>query len=131
MLNDQEIKTFPKEERLRSHAIMGRLFDRNAKDVSSFLSYPYRVVVLEEEDSESCFPEILISVPKRKFKKAVHRNRIKRLTREAYRLQKKAFPRKLYIGLLYIGKELTTFEEAFKSIAKALSKLEKQDSSSN
>ena len=131
MLNDQATRTFPKEERLRSRSVMTRLFDRNAKDVFSFLVYPYRIVVLEEEGSEACFPEILISVPKRTFKKAVHRNKIKRLTREAYRIQKTLFPKKLYIGLLYIGKELTTFEDAKKSLHKALSKLESRNSPSN
>ncbi len=127
----QEIKTFPKQERLRSHSIMARLFDRNAKDVFSFLVYPYRIVVLEEENTEECFPEILISVPKRVFKKAVHRNRIKRLTREAYRIQKRLFLKKMYIGLLYVGKELITFEEAKRSLHKAFSKLENRNSPLN
>lgn len=131
MLNHLEIHTFPKEERLRSRSIMTRLFDRNAKDVNSFLVYPYRVVVLEEENSELSFPEILISVPKRKFKKAVHRNKIKRLTREAYRIQKQQFSSKFYLGFLYIGKELTNFEEAQKSISKILSKLKDGQSPSN
>jgi ribonuclease P protein component len=131
MLNTQEIRTFPKEERLRSRRVMARLFDRNAKDVFSFLVYPYRIVLLEEEDTEACFPEILISVPKRIFKKAVHRNKIKRLTREAYRIQKKEFSKKLYIGLLYVGKELTTFEDAKKSLHKVLSKLESRNSPPN
>lgn len=123
MQNEKQISTFPKSERLNSRKIIEKLFDRNNPDIVSFLSYPYRVVMLSTHDEEEGFPEILISVSKKRFKKAVDRNRIKRLTREGYRVQKIKFPNKTYLGLVYIGKELPDLDGVKKSIATVLSKL--------
>ncbi len=76
--------TLPKEERLNSKKIIDRLFAGSAK---SFSIYPLRIVYSSIE--ESAIPvSILISVSKKRFRKAVDRNRIKRQIREAYRKQK-------------------------------------------
>jgi len=74
---------FPKSERLNSKIKIDRLFT----DGKAFLVYPLRTVYFISSENPSGV-EVLISVPKKKFKKAVHRNRIKRLIREAYRLNK-------------------------------------------
>lgn len=78
--------TFKKEERLCNKGRIQRLFHNG----SSFIVYPLRVVYLREGAVQSKWPplHILISVPKKRFKRAVDRNRIKRLVREAYRLEK-------------------------------------------
>lgn len=72
--------------------------------------------------------QFAVSVPKRAFAKAVHRNRIKRIIREVYRLNKANFYQTLaeeeaQLGLmfLYSGKREPTFEE----IEKALKKIQK------
>lgn len=117
------MQTFPKSERLSSFKVIGKLFSRSSEETFSFLVYPYRVVVLEDKEAMGGFPEVLISVPKRTFKKAVSRNRIKRLTREAYRTQKQEYPVKLYIGLLFVGKEMPVLKDLSKSLKTVLLKL--------
>lgn len=114
---------FPRSERLRSNKVIGRLFNRNLKECFTVPVYPYRAVVYREPGTPAGFPEVLISVPKRNFKKAVLRNRIKRLTREAYRLQKIAFPCKTYIAFLYVGKEVPDLGQVERAIGAILNKL--------
>jgi ribonuclease P protein component len=53
----------------------------------SFFSYPFRCVFCTKE-ADAPWVRIAVSVSKKKFKNAVDRNRIKRLMREAYRLEK-------------------------------------------
>ncbi|NJC26691.1 ribonuclease P protein component [Neolewinella antarctica] len=71
-------------QRLKSRKEIGRLFSKNAKSANS---YPVRAVYAEVEEPRNAFPvQVTFVVPKRRFKKAVDRNRIKRQMREAYRL---------------------------------------------
>jgi len=70
------------------------------------------------------------SASSRNFKTAVARNRIKRLAKEAYRLQKNALQdklegqnRKLNIFFIYTGKELPVYTDVYNSINAALEKL--------
>ena len=79
--------TFGKEERLRSKKNIDRLFAEG----HSFYIPPFRVMWLDEPFDTGLPARILIGVPKRKVKKAVHRNRLKRIIREAYRLNKNPF----------------------------------------
>ena len=78
--------TFKKEERLCSKRSIDDLFHNG----SSFVVYPLRVVFLSKPtDPEQNFPaQVITSVPKKRFKKAVDRNYLKRLMRESYRLEK-------------------------------------------
>ena len=76
--------TFSKEERLRSRKAISDLFDNG----QAFAVYPFRVfwkVSTEEIPSPA---QVAVSASKKTFKKAVDRNRIKRLIREAWRHQK-------------------------------------------
>lgn len=79
--------TLSKKERLNSKAIIERLFAGGSK---SFPAFPLRVVYMEIESAEEDSPaaSILISVPKKRFKRAVKRNLVKRQVREAYRKNK-------------------------------------------
>lgn len=72
-----------------------------------------------------------VGVGTRHFKKAVHRNRIKRLVREAYRLQKQALKEQLQgkeqtlnLFFIYTGKELPLYEQVVEKTAQALRKLQ-------
>lgn len=84
-----EKKTFtlPKKERLCSKTLIDRLFsDRSLVKKS----WPIKVVyhVGERKDEQDTQVEILVSVSKRHFKRAVKRNLVKRQLREAYRHHK-------------------------------------------
>jgi ribonuclease P protein component len=79
--------TFKKEERIVSNLLIETLFEKG--NSQSLSAYPLRAVYLKTEHREGCAPvQLLISVPKKKFKHAVDRNRVKRQVREAYRKNK-------------------------------------------
>jgi len=97
---------------------------------SSFIVYPLRVIYVEIQPGSGAEAAVLISVPKKKFKQAVKRNRIKRLIREAYRLNKQALlqhlrekEQGLLIGFLFIGNELPDWKMVEGAVMKALSAL--------
>lgn len=75
-----------KRERLSGHKQIDTLFGGGSQSVTV---YPIRAVYRLSACSEGQPPvRLLVSVPKRHFKHAVDRNRVKRQLREAYRLQK-------------------------------------------
>ena len=110
-----KVFTLSKQERLKSRKLIEQLF-REGKSISVF---PYRVLYLPVNDADIRLPATLqsgVAVSSKHFKKAVHRNKIKRLTREAYRLQKAGLQQKLteagqqlILFLIYTGKEIPDF----------------------
>ena len=79
--------TFRKKERIVSTRLIEMLFGKG--DSQSLSAYPLRAVFLQTARHEDSAPvQILISVPKKRFKHAVDRNRVKRQIREAYRQHK-------------------------------------------
>jgi len=87
-LMEERRNTLSKQERLSSKTMIERLF---AGGSQSFAAFPMRVVYMSVEPAEGeTLPgaSILISVPKKRFKRAVKRNRVKRQVREAYRKHK-------------------------------------------
>ena len=76
--------TLHKVERLDKKKIIEKMFAGGSR---SFSVFPLRVVYLPVEELEAD-DSILISVSKRRFKRAVKRNRVKRQIREAYRVNK-------------------------------------------
>lgn len=79
----------PQSERIDSKKQIDRLFRGGGSKAMS--AFPLRVVyMLEESEADSHGPQVqmMVSVPKRCFKRAVKRNRVKRQMREAYRLNK-------------------------------------------
>lgn len=117
--------TLKKEERLSSKKRIDKLF-ANGK---SFICYPLRVVYIPR--LENCVPPIsmFISVPKRKIKVVPKRNRVKRLIREAYRLNKYKFNelteanRGFDIAFLYLHNEPLPYADIEKSLLKIVDKL--------
>ena len=79
--------TLGKEERISSRKLIDKLF--NGGQSHSMAVFPLRLVYMEKEREGACPPALLlVSVPKRCFKRAVKRNRVKRQIREAYRHHK-------------------------------------------
>ena len=119
--------TFKKEERLCSKKLLDKLYHNG----SSFLLYPFRLTWLATDELPSDVPaQVVISVPKRKFKRAVDRNLLKRRTREAYRTNKgehlySFLQKPILLGISYIGKEITDHSFMEKKLKQAFSKLKK------
>ena len=85
-MEQQRSHTFSKAERLCSKKLIERLFGGEGK---SFPAFPLRVVYMPlTEEEMAADVSILVSVPKKRFKLAVKRNRVKRQVREAYRRNK-------------------------------------------
>lgn len=114
--------SFPKNEKLKSRKVIELLFTEG-KSISKF---PLRLVFIQTSFHDETQVKAGFSVPKRKFKKAVDRNRIKRYIREAYRLNKGGFFNNLSTSyafmFLYIGKEEPSFDELNKTMGQLLTK---------
>ncbi len=110
---------FPKTEKLKSKKLMGQLFTEGL----SVSAYPLRLVYAKVKLSDQVKAKAGFSVPKKKFKLAVQRNKIKRLLREAYRLNKHNYfnntKNQYTLMILYIGKE----KESFNGIQNKMNKL--------
>lgn len=97
----------------------------------AFSVFPLRVVYLQGKRSETEPSPVRMgfSIPKKRVKKAVDRNRVRRLLKEAWRLQKHALYQKvdaatqLHCFFIFTGKEELTFPEAEKTVKKAIGKL--------
>ena len=108
---------FPKSEKLRLKKDLERLF---AEGSSSF-KYPITIRFLKYEGKGTNL--CAVSVPKKRFKKAVDRNRIKRQMREAYRLNKHLFQnenRHFHLMLVYSNDEKLEYKVIEKAIQKLL-----------
>jgi len=132
-------QTFKKGERLRSRRTIDRLFKRGSTEIHTFYLFPFRVLYLTAPLPPSSLPEVLFSVSKRNFKKAVDRNHIRRRCREAYRLNKASSillaedpiivtgtsPAEIptSIAFLYLAKEKQAYDVIEKAMVKILSKM--------
>lgn len=120
-LKEKVSYSFPKEERLHSKKLIAELFSKG----SSFNLYPLRFVLLKQDTPTATPPQVLVSVSKRHFKKAVDRNRIKRQLREIYRQHKQllhteaGYPLQV-LGILFIGKEKSGFDLIQKKLISGL-----------
>lgn len=112
--------TLGKPEKLKSKKLIQKLYEEG----SSVKSFPLRMVFLQTEHTSKSPIQVGFSVPKRNFKLAVKRNRIKRLLRETYRLQKEIVyseVNSLYIFMIsYIGKEEKEYSELYSTMEKLL-----------
>ncbi|MBV6646597.1 MAG: ribonuclease P protein component [Cyclobacteriaceae bacterium] len=111
---------FPKKERLSSKKLIEGLF----KNGSSFYLYP---LLLRYQSYEGDCHQVLITVSKKKHKRAVDRNKIKRRLREAYRTNKHLLQsdQKFLVGIVYLSDELLPFQEIQDKLIRLLQRLQK------
>lgn len=121
---------FSKNERLFLKNDISRLFDKG----KSFVAYPLRVVYLSDIAPAISGISVLISVPKKRIKRAVGRNRMKRLIREAFRLQKNTLTEQyaqngkyLHIAFMYISHDLCAYSDIEKAVNKAIIVIQKKE----
>ena len=114
--------TFRKEERLKKEKLIKELFDTG----SSFYFFPFKVYVMHNPDQTYPFHQVLFSVSKRNFKRAVDRNLLKRRMREAFRRNKHAIAasNKLLIAYIYSAKEILTFAQIQERLVKTFNRFD-------
>lgn len=110
-----EEQSLAKKDKLKSRKAIAELFTNS----NSFGKNPLRIIWrVEGKSSPETLFKVLVAVPKKKVRKAVHRNRIKRLLREVFRQNKHEIIEclknkniELHIGILYVGGSIVTFEK--------------------
>ena len=120
--------TYPRTEKLKSRKVIQQLFAEGKSVTAS----PVKCFYLVNASDLSETLQTGVGASARNFKKAVHRNRIKRLLREAYRLNNQSLHQKLEekkirvaLFILFIGKELPTLPTIETAVQTALEKLRK------
>ena len=113
--------TLPKSERLSGLSRVSELFTRGKQGSCGCIRYRY----LRREDDEPS--RIVVSVPKRNFKRAVKRNLLKRRLRESYRRQKDLLGPGVDILFVYLPHEVLTSEEIFADLTAVLTQVSGND----
>ncbi|MCY1721237.1 ribonuclease P protein component [Prolixibacteraceae bacterium Z1-6] len=113
-----------KKERLSSKKIIDKLFAEG----DSILQYPIKMVFLKTDLTAGVKSQAGFTASKRNFKRAIARNRIKRLLRESYRLNKHMVyselnDEQLALFFIFIGKELPKYEAIELAMKKGLSRI--------
>ncbi|MDR2388619.1 MAG: ribonuclease P protein component [Tannerellaceae bacterium] len=127
MVNNQRY-SLSRKERLRLKRHTDLLFAKG----KSFVAFPLRVIYLpiEEPAPASAPVAVMVCVPKKKIKRAVGRNYIKRQMREAYRMNKHELidalvetNKALLLAFLYVDKVIHPSSDMEKAMTKALKTL--------
>ena len=120
----------PRAERLRGNKILGRLFTDGQSGFVFPFRYYWQAMPVEDEDYSVA---MLVSVPKKMFKRAVKRNLFKRRTREAFRQEKTnavercaAAGLRLSVAFVYSSKEEVEFGKIRSSVRRILSEVSKE-----
>ncbi len=91
-----------------------------------FVAWPLRVTWLRKDAAASHTPEdteVLVWAPKALFRHAVDRNRLRRLMREAWRLQQHDLKGSYVLAFNYMDKGILPYPVVFRAVSKAIDKL--------
>ncbi len=104
-------KTYKKEEKLKKSKLISQLFAEG----NSVSDFPIKLIYLEFDHDSSYKVQAGVSVSKRNFKRAVDRNKIKRLLREVYRKNKHLIyesehTKKHLFMFIYVGKKIAEYK---------------------
>lgn len=121
--------TFGKTEKLKGRKLIGQLFTEG----NSFFIAPIKVLWLDTVFAGHNPVKLLITVPRRNFKNAADRNRIRRLLSEAYRLHKHDLHQTLtklglqcVVAFVMTGRSMPQYYEAEQIIIMVLQRLQKE-----
>jgi ribonuclease P protein component len=107
---------YKREDKLKSKKLIEQLFTEG----KTVTVYPLRLIYIKKKFEDNSILKASVSVSKRLHKTAVSRNRIKRLLREAYRLNKPLYFNNSSVSyafmILYLSKDGTTFDKLSKSM---------------
>jgi len=122
--------TLGKNKKLKSRKIISQLFIEGC----SVKSFPLKMIFLPVDASQEQITKVSFSVPKRNFKHAVDRNKVKRLLREAYRLHQYEFFKegdKVYnIMFIYMNRTMPTYFQVEEKLVKLFLKFNSSDTNS-
>ena len=125
--------SLPQAERINSKKQIDRLFRGGGS--KAMTASPLRVVYMAEgrsEDKRGPLAQMMVSVPKRYFKRAVKRNHVKRLVREAYRRNKQVLidtleaeeqRKALSLCFIWTDGNLRSYEEVERKTANLLQRI--------
>lgn len=123
--------SFPKQNKLCGQLRIAQLY----KEGKRFTAWPLRVTYMPIANSQEpransqvrpATAKVLVWAPKSLFKKAVQRNRLRRLMREAYRLNQDILQAPYLLAFNYMDKEEQPYPVIEKAITKALKKIAAQ-----
>ena len=113
-----------KTDRLKSRKAIDIMFTKG----KSFSNFPFRILWMNVENEDGLKAGFSASI--KNFKKATDRNKIKRLVREAYRLQKNDLAVQLSLNkkainvfFIYTGKEVPTYDLIFEKMGNVLKRI--------
>lgn len=121
--------TFKKYERLKREQHIDTLFQHGKAFSFSDLRFVYHVVPRTDEQSPV---RAGFTVPKKKHRKAVTRNRLRRLMIEAWRQNKSALynqlpeDKQLHIFIIFTGKEIVKYSTVEEAMLKGIARLQEE-----
>ena len=120
------MNTLSKSERLKSKTLMDRAFSEGIRTKS----FPFLIRAIEAPLAEEVPFQAAFSVGKKRFRRAVDRNRIKRLMREVWRAEKASLAKNWKVGdkqwavvFIFVGKELPAHSDCQFHLRRAIQRL--------
>lgn len=120
--------TFPKKEKLKNKKLFETLFSEG----KNLREFPLKLIYTKTTFEDGTAVKVAVVAPKKKYRRAVDRNRIKRLLRETYRLNKPLVFNNIEGNFafifLYLGNTMPSYDEVDKAMKELLAAFLKKES---